>query len=336
MSTKRSIVIGLIVIIFLCSFTITCNLFGWGDGDDDSEADDDVVDDDSGDDDIVDDDDDTPQGMALIPAGPYIMGCNEYVDSECNQDEYPQHEVYISAFYMDIYETTNQQFADYLNEFNHENICDEVLNYFPCIDPADEDRSGIRNVEGTWVVDSGWENKPAVGVSWEGARDFCNAYGLRLPTEAEWEKAARLAKDELGNKFSFLYPWGDFWEPNRANWAHNNDPYETGVYPRTTPVGFFDGSSQDGYQTADGRSPFGLHDMAGNVSEWVSDWYGPGYYQSSPYEDPQGPVYPLQGMEIHVQRGGIFASLDYDLRASNRFGGGDTSSSGVRCTIDFE
>ena len=182
------------------------------------------------------------------------------------------------------------------------------------------------------------ENHPASGVSWFGAAAYCNwlsikdgyqpcydtktwdcdftKNGYRLPTEAEWEYAARGGQT---NPY-FNYPWGNDADKTKANWPNSGDPYETGSLPLTTPVGFYNGQlqiksnfnwpgSQDSYQTANGANAYGLYDMAGNVWQWCNDWYQTDYYKVSPAINPTGPAMaqasPLPDGKIYrCMRGG--------------------------------
>jgi len=295
----------------------------------DDEFVDDVTDDDTGDDDTADDDtadddtiDDDTADMVLVPAGNFWMGC-EPEDTQCNSGEYPRHQVYLSAYYIDVYEVTNDRYAEFLND--HGNVCDDHPCAYSTHDYSD---LGMYELGETWLVDSGYENRPVIFVTWFGAKDFCEWTGGRLPSEAEWEKAAK------GDAEHYIYPWGDAWIDNAANYWDSGDPYETGSFPWTTPVGYYDGSNHGGaYQTTDGRSPYCAHDMAGNVYEWVNDWYSDTYYSTSPTTDPPGPAAGTS----RVLRGGSWAVLPWNVRASSRAGDiptGRVNYFGFRCSRD--
>jgi hypothetical protein len=183
-----------------------------------------------------------------------------------------------------------------------------------------------------YIVPSDRADHPVVLVTWYGAAAYSNwrsqqegkepyydpstwecnfsQKGYRLPTEAEWECAAR------GGLAGKRYPWGDTMEPGRANYLDSGDPYECGAWPYTTPVGFYDGQihhksdfgwpcGQDTYQTLDGSNGFGLYDMAGNAFEWCNDWFDPYFYRITPYPHIN-PVGPSSGT-IRVLRGGDWA-----------------------------
>jgi len=222
--------------------------------------------------------------MAYIPAGEFIMGSPE---GEGSNDEQPQHRVYLDAYFIDIYEVTNAQFAQFVTATGYQG-------------------------EGDWrkYYTSGKEKHPVVNVTWNDANAYCQWAGKRLPTEAEWEKAARGTDGRR-------YPWGNEWAPSKCNAAGSADGYE-----RTAPVGSFPASA----------SPYRVMDMAGNVWEWVADWYDKNYYRRSPQRNPQGPG---SGSGC-VLRSGSWESEPVDVRAANRgWYQADLSSNdwGFRCAL---
>lgn len=207
--------------------------------------------------------------MLLVPAGEFIMGSDFGF-----HDEQPVHTVYLDAFYMDIYEVTNAAYA----------ACVETG---ACTPPK---FTGSRQ-RYDYFYEPEFADYPAVYLSWFDAEAYCRWRGARLPTEAEWEKAARGTDGRR-------YAWGnDPPTPERVNYAGSR------IWD-TTPVGSYPA----------GISPYGLYDMTGNVYEWVSDLYGEEYYSVSPYENPAGP----ETGQWRVTKGGSFWNWDYRLRAANR------------------
>lgn len=152
----------------------------------------------------------------------------------------------------------------------------------------------IESRDGRFAAKKGWENHPVVQVTWFGAKAYCDANGGRLPTEIEWEKAARGITD------SRSYPWGDEITHAHANMYASKDPFQKGFGKQgtTTPVGFYNGRSYGGFQTKDARSPYGLYDMAGNVWHWTGDVYPNSHYR--------------------WMRGGSKNNYDFELRVYNR------------------
>ncbi len=230
--------------------------------------------------------------MVLIPSGSFTMGGG----SEGDFDEQPQRVIYLDAFYMDKYEVTNA---------NYRRFTQMLKRPDPVIPVFEDDTALLLG-----------DLQPVVGVTWLEAVAYCQWAGNRLPTEAEWEKAAR---GPDGAK----YPWGDPFHPKVVNGRGDEDGFKY-----SAPVGSFE----------EGRSPYGLYDMSGNVSEWVSDWYDQFYYKDAPFKNPTGPSDPGI-IKVLSYRGGSFHNTAHDLRASKRFGGAHPergeSSVGIRCARDY-
>jgi formylglycine-generating enzyme required for sulfatase activity len=211
------------------------------------------------------------------------------VSGEGRPGERPVHTVYLNAFHLDIYEVTNIQYARFLNEYGRDtdDAGHKLLNISGkyCL---------IEKVGHTYKPKDGHENHPVVGVSWYGAAAYARFYGKRLPTEAEWEKAAR------GGLAGRNYPRENNISQDDANYAGIGDKDE---WSRTSPVGSF---APNGY---------GLYNMAGNVSDWCADWYDPDYYARSPKQNPQGPD---SGNSRVIRGGGWHFSDPYYLRVAYR------------------
>ncbi|MDB5862663.1 MAG: hypothetical protein JWO70_469 [Betaproteobacteria bacterium] len=198
--------------------------------------------------------------MVAIPAGPFTMGTNEGPE-----DEKPAHEVTLAAFTIDRFPVTNTQFAQFLNDMSASNIA----RLYDIEDPD----ARIHRRAGRWTADAGYESHPAVEVSWSGAVEYCKARGKRLPTEAEWEKAAR------GND-ARRYPWGS--ELPDARHARFESRFN-----ETAPV--------DAHPA--GASPYGVREMAGNAWQWVSSAYRPYPYRADDGREDlkPGPVRATRG-----------------------------------------
>jgi formylglycine-generating enzyme required for sulfatase activity len=203
--------------------------------------------------------------MVYVPAGEFIMG-----NDRGNPDVRPQRRVHLDAFEIDKYEVTNVQYRRFIQATGRE---------APQIWPGRYVQFTDSRISLDWqdrAYAAGQATYPVVMVNWEDANAYCAWAGKRLPTEAEWEKAARGTDGRT-------YPWGNTWDANKANTR------ETGIgHPQ--PVGSY---------TA-GASPYGALDMVGNVWEWVADWYGRDYYSQAPYRNPLGPSVGWGS----VQRGG--------------------------------
>ena len=202
------------------------------------------------------------EGMKLIPGGIFLMGSNDGPE-----DEKPQHAVLIKPFFLDILPVSNADFAKFLNHQGLQNRQGETF-----YDHQDSDaRIHWRNSE--WQADPTYERHPANEVSWVGARDYCTWLNKRLPTEAEWEKAAR-------GTDSRKYPWGN--TAPHPKLALFGAPYNSSVAVDAFP---------------DGASPYGILDMAGNQWEWVSSIYQPYPYKADDGRENQnaGPVRSTRG-----------------------------------------
>lgn len=225
--------------------------------------------------------------MVYIPAGEFLMGCSD-LDAKAGADEKPQHTVYLDAFWIDRTEVTHAQFVQFLDALGeHAGACSE----HDCAETQVEDKySHILLQAGRYVVEPGFEDHPATQVSWYGAQAYCQWAGAKLPTEAEWEKAARGGDGRP-------YPWGS--ERPDCKKAQYGD-----CGGETVPVG----------SRVAGASPYRVLDMAGNVWEWVADWYDPAYYSSSATQNPQGPTSGVR----KVFRGGSWGYPPAFLRTADR------------------
>lgn len=246
--------------------------------------------------------------MVRVPAGDSVQGSTESqveeayascsdVDDECWRwafdDEIPQHKVYLDEFYIDRHEVANAEYR-------------ACVNAGAC-DPPESRSSNTRNA---YFDNARYADHPVIHVSWYDADRFCQWKGKRLPTEAEWEKAARGSDGRL-------WPWGDEFYPSRLNFRSGGVSPDSGD---TVSVG----------RHPAGASPYGAMEMIGNVWEWVADWYSESYYQSVPNNNPQGP----RSGEKKVIRGGSWNSNIGSARAASRAGAPPTEAYfdiGFRC-----
>jgi len=277
-----------------------------------------------------------PESWALIPAGEFPYGQHDHM-TDVGYD----YEVMVT-------DVTNEQYANFLNAAlvdgtisigevdveAGEQVWQEfgIYSHYPG-DPfngykhEEEIKAGDKlfmpmQIEGLRLTETNgvflsipeYANHPVTMVTWFGANAYCEYYGWHLPTEIEWEKAARGTK--MVNGYGLPFPWGEHIERNNANYYSSSDLFEKmfGKLGNTTPVGFYNGKTYDGYQTLDSASPYGLYDMAGNVWQWMGDDYPDQHYR--------------------MMRGGSFYSYEVDLRVWKKNSAGPQYFSlqvGFRC-----
>ena len=235
--------------------------------------------------------------LNLIPAGEFLMGTS-ISNRDGGRDEYPERRIFLDAFYMDSLEVTNGRYLEFVKATGHrlpEHPRDKTLTLW----------------QGP-TVPAAFKDHPVVNVDWHDAAAYCAWAGRRLPTEAEWERAAR---GTTGRRF----PWGDA-EPTRTlanylnQWRNGAGLEPVGSHPQ-------------------GASPEGVQDLQGNVWEWVADWYDPSYYEKGPTRNPKGPD---EGTR-KVIRGSGWESEAPLLRSAHRLNSDPKNrnhSLGFRCAID--
>jgi uncharacterized protein (TIGR03437 family) len=270
-----------------------------------------------------------------LPAGEFQMGDHyDFVDPQHPSDERPLHMVWIEALIIGVYDVTNNQYVEFLNSAytqgqlevrNNLVYAKGGTNYLVDLRPAMNYSSIV--FDGAKFIVTDFRGLHPVGVTWFGAIAYTNwlspqqslqpcydlvsgkvdftKSGWRLPTEAEWEYAAR------GGEYSpyYNFPWGNDSDNTKANWPgastpeqgpDPNNPFHSGPQPWTTPAGFYNGKlhtraeynwpgAQATFQSGKGTNSWGLYDMSGNIWQWVNDWYGTNYYSASPYRNPPGP-----------------------------------------------
>jgi len=234
--------------------------------------------------------------MVEVPAGSFPMGVPQG-DRDGGLDEYPRHDVFVDTFFIDKFEVTNGRYLEFVKATGHripQNPKDPTRNLW----------------QGAAISDS-LSDRPVINVDWFDAEAYCKWAGKRLPAEAEWEKAAKGTTDRR-------FPWGNV-EPTVKHLNFN----QKWIGEKTLmPVGSYEA----------GKSPFGAYDMAGNVWEWVNDWYDARYYEKSPAKNPKGPDSGIKkvirgaGWQNETPTVRIFTRVDSDLTIRNE-------STGFRCAI---
>ena len=262
-----------------------------------------------------------PNMWVQVPAGEFHHGQFDEIAST-------------EAYEIMVTDVTAAQYADFLNTALADGSVkmdgEKIVGFYPgdqfhgikheekieagdwLFIPLDDPSQRIKFDGSTFSVQSGYENHPMTNVTWFGAWGYCKYFETRLPTEIEWEKAAR-GTDERP------FPWGDEIQRGNANFYSSRDPFEdmSTFGSRTSPVGFYNGQTYDGFQTVNSASPYGLYDMAGNVWQWTGDVY--------------------EGMHYRFMRGGSKDTYDMDLRIWVRNNATPTYFSpgvGFRCVRD--
>ena len=235
--------------------------------------------------------------MVLVPGGSFPMGVPPG-DRDGGRDEYPRHDVALDAFYIDKYEVTNGRYLEFVRSTAHR--------------APQHPTNKKRNLWDGGLMPESIAERPVINVDWFDADAYCRWAGKRLPTEAEWEKAARGGDDRR-------FPWGNV-EPTNKHLNYN----QQWIGEKTLmPVGSYEA----------GKSPYGAYDMAGNVWEWVADWYDARYYEKSPGNNPQGPASGTKkvirgaGWQNETPTVRIFTRVESDPAVRNE-------STGFRCAAD--
>ena len=242
-----------------------------------------------------------PKNMVFVSSGFFIMGSNDH-----GEDEAPEHKTYLDSYYIDRYEVSANDFSLFLNDVNNRN--GYYLN----------NQYGTLFYNGKFQARKGFENHPINNVKWKGAFEYCRWKGKHLPTEAQWEKAAR---GEDGK----IYPWGN--KPPAHNLARYRQVWTKEIKHHVmVPVNLF----------SEGTSPYGAHHMAGNVKEWVDDWFDREYYdEPENHINPKGQI----GGEYKVLRGGSWRDLTgfiYSSFRNNAYPYSRLDDYGFRCAKNIE
>jgi formylglycine-generating enzyme required for sulfatase activity len=233
--------------------------------------------------------DDKAAEMLLVPEGEFTMG-----SERGETDEQPVHIVFLETFYIDKFEVTNKLYKACVDDGQ----CEPPRQIYFFAESPNK----------IYFGNPQYDNYPVIYVDWNLAKAYCEWRGARLPTEAEWEKAAR---GREGN----TYPWGRDLDCQKANYQDCvNQTSEVGSYP-------------------DGVSPYGVYDMTGNVWEWVADWYSDNYYANSPKNNPSGP----NTGQSRVLRGGSWPRFDVTAYHRTKFAPNyNTFDIGFRCARDVD
>lgn len=269
----------------------------------------------------------TPAGMVLIPTGDFTMGTSSDVtmtddDIDCLSDAHPDRVIYIDDFYIDIYPVTNRQYLEFVVQSGYpvpSSIGESWEGLIVTPSPYDWDKT-------TRKYPDGLDDYPVVLISWYDALAYAEWAGKRLPTEAEWEKAARGTDGRP-------YPWG--WEEPSEKYCNFNDTeyvLKNGRFPGPFGMGHIkDMRPVNAYPA--GRSPYGCYDMLGNVEEWCEDWYHKDYYARMSKRNPKG---HRRSTACKVQRGcGRFWPIPHTALRSSEPPWERNWGTGFRCAMSL-
>ena len=244
-----------------------------------------------------------PEGMVLIPSGEFIMGTDS---QQANSDQRPAHTVYLNTFYIDKYEVTNAQYEEFILAGGYQKKKFWTTEGWDFIQ-KNKIQAPLKYGQNSVSTEP---DHPVIGVSWYEANAYATWAGKRLPTEAEWEKAARGTDRRI-------YPWGNEMDFSKLNYfPHSIKLLKVGSFPQ-------------------GASPYHIMDMAGSLWEWTADWYGETYYAQSPLKNPKGP----DNGKYRVLRGGGWDSIRLQLQCTYRYYDKEdrrTYNIGFRCAKDAQ
>jgi formylglycine-generating enzyme required for sulfatase activity len=259
--------------------------------------------------------------MVFVPSGSFFMGSNDgqlnnamedcmkmYSEKDCQRylynHEKPMHLVTLDKFWIDKTEVTNAQFCKFLNECGNK-AENGTFWYEPAAGSRGIKYGFIDEIEGKFIPQNGFEDFPVIEVSWYGAVAYCKWIGVRLPTEAEWEYAAR-------GPNAYIYPWGNDFNGKCVNYRDSSFIFDN----LGKDLNFNDGNPNWSFVGSypSGASWCGALDMSGNIYEWVEDWWSATYYGSSPSKNPIGP----ESGTLKIGRGGSWYDPSWHVRSSYR------------------
>ena len=240
----------------------------------------------------------TPEGMIYVKGGTFQMGCTSKNESECQDDEKPVHTVTVSSFYIGTTEVTNAQYCEFLNAYGSNILISGVDSGKIMIV---EYMWGVKKNGNLWQPQAGYENHPVVPATWLGANEYCKWRGVRLPTEAEWEYAARGGQKSKSTEYAGSNNINEVaWNVDNAAVANTSRPDKHGPMPVKLKA----------------PNELGIYDMSGNVWEYCADWYKADFYSQS--DNTNNPLCDEGEKKLRVLRGGAWYNNSCDCGVFNR------------------